>query len=591
MRLAGLNTLQTYVEWSSHEPAPGQFVFSGGADIAKYIVTAQEVGLDVILRPGPFIDAERDFGGLPPWLLKDGDGIKLRTKDKKFMDRVSAWYNELFKELNKYMFKNGGPIIMIQVENEYGSYGLQTGHCDKEYLAMMRDLIIKNVGSNVLLFSTDGAGSDMVMCGKVPDVYATVDFGCGANVGQAFSSQRLFEPNGPLVNSEYYPGWLDHWQNKHAKVETKCVVQTLDTMLGMGANVNIYMFHGGTSFGFGAGSNNPPFAATPTSYDYDAPLTEAGDLTEKFWAIRDTVGKYLQLPDIPKDLVNVTEKANYGKIQMHFVSTMFDSKGMMSEVRIASELPKTFEMLGQSYGFMIYETRIRKLHTDPVLLSAQGLKDRGYVFVDDRPVGILTRSEQIFSLPIQIQPGQKLSLIVENQGRICYGSDLADQKGIVGNITLGGQVLKGWEMTGMPLDNGAKLEKYCSKVRTSKYKSIEMDKLLRSNLYKSGSKMTFWTGEFLLGNNVSKPKDTFLSLPGWHKGVAFINGFNLGRYWPVVGPQKTLYVPKSLLNPHPTKNTVILLEQDHAPCGHGHKTQDLCVVEMVDTPDIDGDTP
>eukprot|EP00092_Neocalanus_flemingeri_P024878 GFUD01026976.1.p1 GENE.GFUD01026976.1~~GFUD01026976.1.p1 ORF type:complete len:678 (+),score=151.84 GFUD01026976.1:30-2036(+) len=591
MRLAGLNTLQTYVEWSSHEPTPGEFVFSGGLDLAKYISTAQEVGLDVILRPGPFIDAERDFGGLPAWLLKNGDNIKLRTKDKKFMDRVSTWYKKLFTLLNKYLFENGGPIIMIQVENEYGSYGLQTGHCDKEYLAEMRDLIIANVGENVLLFSTDGAGSDMVMCGKVANVYSTVDFGCGANVKEAFSNQRLFEPNGPLVNSEYYPGWLDHWQNKHAKVDTKCVVNTLDAMLSLGASVNIYLFHGGTSFGFGAGSNNPPFAATPTSYDYDAPITEAGDLTDKFWAIRDTVGKYLTLPEIPEDLQNVTEKGNYGRIQMKFVSTMFDSKGMLSRTRNLSELPKTFEMLDQSYGFMIYETQISRLQTDPVILNVPGIRDRGTVFIDYRPVGILSRSEKFYSLPLQILPGQKLSLVVENQGRICYGPALADQKGIVGNVTLGGQVLKGWEMTGMPLENGARLEKYCAKVLTSTTKNMEMKKLLRENLGRSGGKMTFWAGEFLLGNSVGTAKDTFLSLAGWHKGVAFINGFNLGRYWPIVGPQKTLFVPRTILKPYPAKNSIILLEQDHAPCGHGDRSQELCVVELVDTADIDGDTP
>ena len=478
MRLAGLNTLQTYVEWSSHEPAPGQYVFGGGLNISHYIATAQKLGLDVILRPGPFIDAERDFGGLPSWLLKDGDNIKLRTKDKNFMDRVTVWYGRLFKELNKYLFKNGGPIIMVQVENEYGSYGLQTGHCDKEYLAMLRDLVLKNVGPDVLLFSTDGAGSDMVMCGKVPNVYATVDFGCGANGEQAFSTQRLFEPSGPLVNSEYYPGWLDHWQSHHAKVGTDCVVTTLDTMLSMGASVNIYMFHGGTSFGFTAGSNNPPFAATPTSYDYDAPLTEAGDLTHKFWAIRGTVGKYLPLPDIPQDLVNVTEKGAYGKVEMKFVSTLFDSLGMMTGVRNRSELPRTFEMLGQSQGLMIYTTQVDKLHTDPVVLHVPGVRDRGYVFVDDQPSGVLSRSEQIFSLPLQILPGQKLSIVVENQGRICYGSNLADMKGIVGNVSLGEKVVTGWDMTGVPLD-GVMLSQYCRKVQSTTASSIEMKQFLR----------------------------------------------------------------------------------------------------------------
>jgi len=591
MRLAGLNTLQTYVEWSSHEPSQGNFVFSGGLDIGKYLSTAQEVGLDVILRPGPFIDAERDFGGLPPWLLKNGVGIGLRTKDKHFMARVTAWYNRLFKEVERYLFKNGGPITMIQVENEYGSYGLQTGHCDKQYLALMRDLILANVGDNVLLFSTDGAGSDMVMCGQIPNVYATVDFGCGADVKEAFSNQRLFEPRGPLVNSEYYPGWLDHWQSKHSKVDTKCVTNTLDTMLSLGANVNIYMFHGGTSFGFGAGSNNPPFAATPTSYDYDAPITEAGDLTDKFWAIRNTVGKYLPLPEIPQDLQNVTKKGNYGKVALKFVSTMFDSKGMISDIRNASKLPQTFEMLGQSYGFMMYETHIPTLQTDPVLLNIPGIRDRGTVFINERPVGVLSRSEQIFSLPLQVMPGDKLSIVVENQGRICFGSDLADQKGILGNVTLGGKVVQSWEMTGISFNDGTRLENYCRKVLVSSDHNIEMKELLRSNLKKSGGKMSFWMGEFILDNSVSLPLDTFLSLPGWHKGVAFVNGFNLGRYWPIVGPQKTLFLPKTVLKPHPGNNRIILLEQDHPPCGGRSADIEKCFVEFVDTPEIDGETP
>ena len=206
--------MEMYVEWSSHETSPGQYDFSGSNDIVKFISIANDLGLDVILRPGPFIDAERDFGGLPYWLLKN-DHVKLRTNDKYYMDRVTSWYTKLFSLLKPMLFKNGGPIIMIQVENEYGSFAMQTNHKDMEYLTSLRDLLIQLVGDDVLLFSTDGAGADYLINGVVPGVYATIDFGCGTDSDWAWTVQRLFEPRGPLVNSEYYPGWLDHWEIKY----------------------------------------------------------------------------------------------------------------------------------------------------------------------------------------------------------------------------------------------------------------------------------------------------------------------------------------------------------------------------------------
>ena len=206
--------MEMYVEWSSHETSPGDYDFSGPNDILKFISTANDLGLDVILRPGPFIDAERDFGGLPYWLLKKDD-VKLRTNDKYFMDSVKSWYSKLFSVLKPMLFQNGGPIIMIQVENEYGSYALQTKHKDMEYLTSLRDLLINLVGDDVVLFSTDGAGADYLINGVVPGVYSTIDFGCGTDSDEAWKTQRLFEPTGPLVNSEYYPGWLDHWELKN----------------------------------------------------------------------------------------------------------------------------------------------------------------------------------------------------------------------------------------------------------------------------------------------------------------------------------------------------------------------------------------
>ena len=214
------------MEWSSHEQSPGQFDFSGPNDIVKYIETAQKLGLDVILRPGPFIDAERDLGGLPSWLLKNPN-VKLRTNDKYYMDRVKIWYTKLFSLLRPYLFKNGGPITMIQVENEYGSYAMQTQNKDMEYLTSLRDLTRELVGDDVVLFSTDGAGSGYLVGGVIPEVLPTVDFGCGNDPNEAFRVQRMYSPRGPLVNSEYYPGWLDHWEHPHSKVATQCVTSTL----------------------------------------------------------------------------------------------------------------------------------------------------------------------------------------------------------------------------------------------------------------------------------------------------------------------------------------------------------------------------
>jgi len=582
LRLAGLNTVQTYVEWATHEPQPNVTLWSNGADLRAFILEAQQVGLDVILRPGPFIDAERDFGGLPYWLLKEGEG-KLRTSDPKFLARVRSWYTTLFSRLQGLFFHQGGPIIMVQVENEYGSYG-----CDKVYLANLRDLIKDLAGDQVLLFSTDGDNERLVMCGQTPGVYATVDFGPGTNVSSAFAVQRLFSPRGPLVNSEYYPGWLDHWAHPHSKVDSAHTVATLEAMLEVGASVNIYMFHGGTSFGFTAGSNyfHPSadgFQVTPTSYDYDAPVSEAGDLTEKWWAIREVVGRFMPLPPLPPDLQNKTAKAAYGRVNMHFVSTLFDSMGVMAASSVDSNTPLTFEALNQSFGLVVYDTELPEhIFPDPVLLSIPGLRDRGYIFLDYRPVGVLSREQAIFSVPLQASPRQKLQIVVENQGRVCFGSQLADRKGILGNVTLGTRLLTKWRSISLPLDDGNKLEGYVNKVKQSVKLGRGMRQILSSSLEKSEGRMTIWEGEF----TVTKPLDTFLDLPGWHKGVAFLNGFNLGRYWPAVGPQMTLYVPAPLLKSG--SNMLILLEQDHSPClDH----PEHCHVEFVDKPEINGPTP
>ncbi len=289
LRAGGYNAVQTYVEWSSHEPEFGEYNFKGQNDLEAFMELASKHDLLVLLRPGPFIDAERDMGGLPYWLLQRHPDVKLRTFDPNFLKYLDKWYTELFTRLKKHLYANGGPIIMVQSENEYGSYAVQTKHVDTEYLIYLRDLLRRLVGPETLLYSTDGSAYTNVRNSQTPGVFSTVDFGANENVEKCFHVQRMFEPKGPLVNSEFYPGWLDHWGTPHQKRSAGEITATFDKMLSMGANVNVYMAHGGTSFGFGAGSNSPPFGVCPTSYDYDAPISEAGDLTPKYFAMKNVI--------------------------------------------------------------------------------------------------------------------------------------------------------------------------------------------------------------------------------------------------------------------------------------------------------------
>jgi len=576
MKVSGLTAIQTYIEWSSHQPQPDQFIFSDNLDIEKYFQTAADLGLDVILRPGPYIDAERDFGGLPFWLLKD-PSINLRTSDPKFFEPVKKWYQKLFQLIEKYLHKNGGPIILIQVENEYGSYGTQTSNCDKKYLSDLRDLILQLVGDDVVLFTTDGNWDQVVQCGQIQNVYATVDFGSGTNVNQSFEVQRRFEPKGPLVNSEYYSGWIDHWQEAHSVVPADAVDKTLDEILSVGANVNIYMFHGGTSFGLKSGSNGPPFAPNPTSYDFNAPVSESGDLTQKYWTLRNRIGKYSVLPDIPSGFMNVSKKGDYGSLHMNYVGHVMDMRNIFKYYGV-HKYPMSFEDLNQEAGLMLYETKVSGLFRDPAMLNLTGLADRAYIYVNSRFVGILSRAEDMFILPVQIHDGDDLAIIVENQGRLCYGPQMKDRKGLTQNITLGANILTDWRMSGLPFD--AEFNTLLDE-RLDVYQMVRAGKYGRASL---DARMTLWSSVIQLPHDRSL-YDTFVKLPGWHKGILMINGKVVGRYWPVAGPQVTLYVPKSLLKPFPDYNKITIFEQDGIDC------YPTCTIEFVTTPILNKPTP
>ena len=375
------------------------------------------------------------------------------------------------------------------------------------------------------------------------------------------------------MNSEYYPGWLDHWGYPHSTRSAADVVRTLNDMLNEEANVNVYVAHGGTSFGFSAGSNlGGTFQACPTSYDYDAPIAENGRLTEKFFAMRNATLPVATwtVPDPPSQ----PDVLAYGAVEMTASEGLIAAVRKVSGEPITADDPLTFEQLQQAFGFVLYSHNVSGQFPDPVLLNVTGLRDRGYVFVDGQQVGILSREESIYQVPVTVQDGSRLQILVENQGRICFGNFLNDVKGIVSPAFLGPNKITGWEHLSIPLNS-------------TQLPSIERLLMGRpSNRIKSASAPGFFSGEFDLpsGVDVDSPTDTFLRLDGWRRGVAFMNEFNLGRYWPEQGPQVTLYVPGTLLK---ATNRLTLLELESAPCQEAGN----CLVTLTDTPELDGPTP
>ena len=487
------------------------------------------------------------------------------------MQWVYRWFSVVLPMMRPLLYNNGGPIITVQVENEYGSVG-----CDHEYMAKLRDMNREFLGNDVVLFTTDGYSDQNLMCGKTAGLYATVDFGTKTSPEYGFRQQRKYDPQAPLVNSEFYPGWLDHWGESHNTVQSEAIVKSLDKMLSMNASVNIYVFHGGSSFGFTAGSNldNNNFKVCPTSYDYDAPLSEAGDTTDKYFAVKKTIEKYL--PPAGIDVPPSSVKAAYGRVNLNcFVMDIFDFVIEFGESREDAD-PLTFEAFSQPNGFLLYEHVISSHPADPSLLQVEGLNDRAIVFVNHKIQGILSREQKSLELPIQSKTGDKLQLLVENQGRLCIGHGMDEFKGIVGSIKLGSKPLTGWKTTSVPLHK----DDIISKVRERKCNTEAAEASARPRFYKSRFSIT--------SHNASEPQDTFLRLNGWRKGQVFLNGFNLGRYWPVAGPQETLYVPKYKLKGGGQENDLLILELESSPCT---TSASECFVEFVDKHVVNATVP
>ncbi|TCZ76124.1 beta-galactosidase [Paenibacillus albiflavus] len=513
LKACGFNTVETYVAWNVHERVEGQFNFEGMADVVSFIQLAGELGLHVIVRPSPYICAEWEFGGMPAWLLAD-PGMQLRSDYQPFLDKVDAYYDVLLPKLRPLLCTNGGPIIAMQIENEYGSYGN-----DVNYLNYLKESMISR-GIDVLLFTSDGPGDFMLNGGMVPGVLETVNF--GTKPTQSFATLREYQPDGPLMCMEYWNGWFDHWGTQHHTRDAKDVAAVLDEMLAIGASVNFYMFHGGTNFGFMNGANNNDgnsYKATTTSYDYDSPISECGDLTEKYYAIRDVVGKYLALPSV--ELPAPIHKKAYGEVFLDKQAGLFESLSKLSS-GIRSTKPEPMEFYGQDYGFIMYTTTVIGPY-EHTQLTLQHVRDRALIYLDDVYQGVIDRMQNETSLLVDIpKRACKLTILVENMGRTNYGPYLCDRKGITEGVRLGLQFLYNWTVHSLTLDDISQLE----------FTSIQQIK----------EQPVFYQGSF----EVEDVADTFLLMEGWHKGIAYVNGFNLGRYFEI-GPQQTLYIPAPLL--------------------------------------------
>ena len=541
----GMNAVCIYIFWNIHEQKEGQFDFTGNNDVAEFCRLAQKNGLYVIVRPGPYVCAEWEMGGLPWWLLKKKD-IRLRERDPYFMERVKIFEEKVGEQLKPLTIQNGGPIIMIQVENEYGSYGE-----DKPYVSEIRDCLRGIYGKELSLFQCDWS-SNFEKNG-LDDLTWTMNFGTGANIDQQFRRLGELRPDAPKMCSEFWSGWFDKWGARHETRPAKDMVDGMDEMLSKGISFSLYMTHGGTSFGHWAGANSPGFAPDVTSYDYDAPINEYGHTTPKFFELRNMMQKYSdkKLPAVPKAPAPIITVPKFELKE--FAPLMYANGGLNTDGN-ADDL--TFEAHNLGWGYAAYYTTLPELPL-PSVLSAD-FHDFAQVFIDGKYIGKIDRVKNEKSLTIPpTKAGSSLVIVVEAMGRINFGRAIKDFKGIIGNVTISSKAgkhdvtysLNDWEkyFINDEYETALLALKRASATENNEY--IET--------FKDDAKIMGGRGYYRGYFNLKKVGDTFLNFETWGKGQVYVNGHAMGRIWSI-GPQQTLYVPGCWLKKG--KNEVIVLD-------------------------------
>jgi len=536
----GMNTICLYVFWNIHEQQEGKFDFTGNNDVAAFCRLAQKNGMYVIVRPGPYVCAEWEMGGLPWWLLKKKD-IRLREDDPYFLARVKAFEAEVGRQLAPLTIQNGGPIIMVQVENEYGSYGV-----NKQYVSQIRDIVKASGFDKVTLFQCDWASN--FENNGLDDLLWTMNFGTGSNVDAQFKRLKQLRPETPLMCSEFWSGWFDKWGARHETRPAKAMVEGIDEMLSKNISFSLYMTHGGTSFGHWAGANSPGFAPDVTSYDYDAPINEYGHATPKFWELRKTMQKYnggKRLPDVPKPAAPII---TIPKMTL----TEFCPLDLGMSMPTMSHDIKSFEEMNLGWGAMFYETKLPQIEKSS-RLSLNEAHDYAQIFIDNKLIGTIdrTKNERSIKLP-PVKQGATLTILIEAMGRINFGRAVKDFKGITESVTIDTEMnghdvsyhLKNWVIVPIP-----------DSYQTAQHAFDKLDETNRcfSPINFSSPSIGYYRGYF----NLKKVGDTFLNLEQWGKGQVYVNGHALGRFWRI-GPQQTLYLPGCWLKKG--RNEIIIMD-------------------------------
>lgn len=523
----GMNTICLYVFWNIHEQTEGQFDFTGQNDIAAFCRLAQKHGMYVIVRPGPYVCAEWEMGGLPWWLLKKKD-IVLRTLDPYFMERTAIFMKEVGKQLAPLQITRGGNIIMVQVENEYGAYAV-----DKPYVSAIRD-IVKSAGfTEVPLFQCDW--SSTFDRNGLDDLLWTINFGTGANIEQQFKRLKEARPETPLMCSEFWSGWFDHWGRKHETRPAKSMVQGIKDMLDRNISFSLYMAHGGTTFGHWGGANNPSYSAMCSSYDYDAPISEPGWTTDKYFQLRDLLRNYLpageQLPEIPEafPVIEIPE------VEFTQIAPLFSN---LPEAKESMDI-QPMEAFDQGWGTILYRTTLQEPVENGTTMKITEVHDWAQVFADGKLLARLDRRRGEFALQLPVlKKGTRIDILVEAMGRVNFDESIHDRKGITEKVELvrGKQSaeLKNWTVYSFPVDY-----------------SFVQDKR-----YKNGTAQTM-PAYYRTTFRLDKVGDTFLDMSTWGKGMVWVNGLVIGRFWEI-GPQQTLFMPGCWLKEG--ENEIIVLD-------------------------------
>lgn len=554
LRAMGLNTVTTYVFWNYHETAPGVWDFrTESRNLREFVLTAQREGLMVILRPGPYTCAEWEFGGYPWWLQRN-PALEIRTNNRPFLDSCRTYLGKLAEQVADLEVSKGGPIIMVQVENEFGSYVVQRKDIPldqhRAYNAAIKQML-EDAGFGGPFFTSDGSWlfAEGTIPGALPTANGERDIAKLRKVVNEYNGGQ-----GPYMVAEYYPGWLDHWGEPFQKVPTEKVANQVEKYLANGISFNFYMAHGGTNFGFTAGANySKEHNIQPdlTSYDYDAPISEAGWATPKYRAIRQVMERFVPyaIPPIP-DSIPVIELP---PIMPQQSANVLASKSTLRAT--AANTPLSFEELGQGHGYAIYSRHFNDSVSGT--LAIPGLRDYATVHINGQKVGYLSRQSNRYTIEVHIPAGATLDLLVENMGRINYDAEIVhNSKGIISPVTLNGTPLTGsWTMYGLPMDTMPSV---------------------RGNGACTGSP-ALYAATF----KVDKPGDTFLDMRSWGKGIVFVNGHNLGRYWNI-GPQQTLYLPSAWLRRG--KNRIVVFEQQNDAGLQPIRTARTPILEQLNLP-------